>query len=86
MHSTHLRQVGGSVMLTVPPALLDALHLEPGARVSLTLEHGRLIVQPPTRPRYTLRELLAQCDPKARRPKGEDREWLDDRAAGRELL
>lgn len=33
MHTTNLRKVGGSVMLAVPPALLDFLHLEPGAKV-----------------------------------------------------
>jgi antitoxin ChpS len=37
------------------------------------------------RPRYTLDELLAQCDPKARRTK-EDREWLVDKPAGGELI
>ncbi|MBV9567389.1 MAG: antitoxin, partial [Hyphomicrobiales bacterium] len=33
MHTTNLRKVGGSVMLAVPPALLDVLHLAPGAKV-----------------------------------------------------
>ena len=46
---------------------------------------GRLVVEPPKRPRYTLDELLAQCDFKARRTK-EDREWLDNQPAGRELI
>ncbi len=27
MHTTKLRKVGGSVMLSTPPALLDVLHL-----------------------------------------------------------
>jgi antitoxin ChpS len=35
--------------------------------------------------RYTLEELLAQCDPEAA-PSNEDREWLDDGPAGAELL
>lgn len=83
MHTTSLRKVGGSVMLALPPALLDVLRLAPGARVGVTLQRGRLIVQP--KPRYTLKDLLAQCDPKARSPK-RDREWLAGRAAGRELI
>jgi antitoxin ChpS len=86
MYTTHLRKVGGSVMLTVPPALLDALRLEPGARVDVTVERGRLIMEAPNRPRYTLRELLAQCNAKAPRPARKDREWLDDLPVGRELL
>ena len=30
MHITNLRKVGGSVMLAVPPALLELLHLQAG--------------------------------------------------------
>jgi antitoxin ChpS len=85
MHTTNLRKVGGSIMLAVPPALLDVLRLRAGAKVGLAVQNGRLVVEPRQRPRYTLDELLAQCDPKA--PRGdEDREWLDDRRAGCELL
>jgi len=85
MHMTNLRKVGGSVMLAVPPALLDILHLRPGARVGLAVQGGRLIVEPQQRPRYTLEELLAQCNPKAPRSK-EDREWLDSKPVGGELI
>ena len=35
MHTTSLRKVGGSVMLAVPPAFLDQLHLQAGATVGL---------------------------------------------------
>ena len=84
MHTTNLRKVGGSVMLAVPPALLDILHLEPGTQVGIAIESGRLVVEPRRR-RYTLDELLAQCDPKARRTK-EEREWLDNKPVGRELI
>jgi antitoxin ChpS len=85
MHTTNLRKVGGSIMLAVPPALLDILRLRAGAKVGIAVERGRLVVAPQKRPRYTLDELLAQCDLKAARSK-EDREWLDDKPVGRELL
>jgi len=85
MHTTNLRKVGGSVMLAVPPALLDILQLQPGARVGITVESGRLVVEPRKRRRYTLDQLLAQCHPKARRAKGEN-EWLDGKPVGRELI
>jgi antitoxin ChpS len=83
--TTNLRKVGGSVMLAVPPAVLDMLQLQAGATVALVVDSGRLIVEPQPRRRYTLDELLAQCDPTAE-PAQEDREWLDARPAGRELL
>jgi antitoxin ChpS len=85
MHTTNLRKVGGSVMLAVPPALLDILQLQPGARVGIAVDRGRLIVEPRQRPRYTLDELLAQCDPKARRSK-QEREWLNSKPVGGELI
>ena len=85
MHTTNLRKVGGSVMLAVPPALLDVLHLAAGARVGLAVDNGRLVVEPQVRPRYTLNELLAQCDATAEFT-AEEREWLDSEAAGNELL
>ena len=85
MHTTNLRKVGGSIMLAVPPAILDLLNLRPGATVGLAVEKGRLVVEPQRRPRYTLNELLAQCDPDA--PVAtEEREWLDSKPVGGELI
>ena len=85
MHTTNLRRVGGSVMLAVPPALLDLLKLAAGARVDIGVEDGRLIVAPRTRPSYSLEELLAQCDETAPADDG-DRAWLDASPVGNELL
>lgn len=85
MHTTNLRKVGGSIMLAVPPAFLDQLHLQAGATVGLAVDHGYLVVNPNPRPRYTLDELLAQCDASAE-ISAEDREWLGARPVGGELL
>lgn len=85
MHITNLRKVGGSVMLAVPPALLDVLDLQPGSKVGVAVRSGRLVVEPARRPRYSLGELLALCRPKARRRRTE-REWLAGRRIGRELI
>jgi antitoxin ChpS len=93
MHTTNLRKVGGSVMLAVPPALLNILRLQPGAKVGIAVESGRLVVEPRQRPRYMLDELLAQCNPKARRLKRaskqgskRERDWLESRPLGGELI
>lgn len=72
-------------MLAVPPVLLEVLQLQPGAKVGVTVERGRLVVRPQRRRRYTLEELLEKCDSKARRTR-EDREWLDSKRVGREKL
>lgn len=85
MHTTNLRKVGGSVMMAVPPALLDLLHIGAGAKVGLVVDNGRLVVDPQPRPRYTLDELLAQCDGAAEQS-DEDSTWLDGAPTGDELI
>ena len=68
MHTTNLRKVGGSVMLAVPPAILEMLHLQAGATVGVSVDGGRLVIEPRPRPRYTLAELLAEADELLGRP------------------
>ena len=85
MHTTHLRKVGGSVMLALPPALLDLLQLKVGATVSVEVADGRLVVDPQPKPRYTLEELLASSD-FSQPLTQEDREWLDAPPVGGEII
>ncbi len=88
MHITNLRKVGGSVMLAVPPALLDILHLQPGAKVGIAVESDKrlvIVLGSVPRHRYTLNELLAQCDAKAPRAR-EEQAWLDSKPVGGELI
>jgi antitoxin ChpS len=72
-------------MLAIPKPLMDELNLRAEAEVDLSVKGGRLVVDPRPRRRYTLKQLLAECDPKAPRP-AEDREWLDSPPIGRELI
>jgi antitoxin ChpS len=54
--------------------------------VDVREEAGRIIIEPVrTRPRYTLGELVAQCDPKKRLSR-EERKWIDASPVGREAL
>jgi antitoxin ChpS len=85
MHTTNLRKVGGSIMLAVPPVLLNLLQLKAGETVSLDVENGRLVVEPKSRPRYTLTELLSESD-YSRPLSKEEREWVEAPAVGGELL
>ncbi|HUZ12872.1 MAG TPA: AbrB/MazE/SpoVT family DNA-binding domain-containing protein [Caulobacteraceae bacterium] len=85
MHTTNLRKVGGSVMLAVPPAILELLQLRAGATVGVTVDGGRLVIEPQSRRRYTLAELLAASDYSGPQP-AEEREWVDAPAVGREPI
>lgn len=84
MYITHLRKVGGSTMLAIPAAILDLLELKPGVSVGIDVEDGRLVIARRKR-KYTLDELLAQCDPNAPFSE-EDNEWLNAPPVGRELI
>jgi antitoxin ChpS len=87
MHTTNLRKVGGSVMLAVPPAILDQLQLKAGATVGLAVEGDKLILKAQKRPKYTVEELLAQCDYSAPLERTEEElEWLNAPPVGRELI
>ena len=87
MPDATLRQVGGSVMVAIPPALLEQLNLSARSIVGIAVEHGRIVLEPKSRrPRWTLDELLAQCEARcwrrkpiaigqARRPRAAS--WID---------
>ena len=84
MHTTNLRKVGGSIMLAIPPSVLEVLNLQSGTTVGIAVDNGRLIIEPQPKPQYSLDELLAQCNPHA--PITEvDRAWLDVKSVGDEL-
>ncbi len=81
MHTATLRAVGGSVSVTLPRQMLRTLGLSAGSSVAVTLEDGRLVLSP-TRPRYSLAELLAGMKP-GDMPTAPD--WADAPPAGREV-
>ncbi|HMU01472.1 MAG TPA: AbrB/MazE/SpoVT family DNA-binding domain-containing protein [Amaricoccus sp.] len=85
MHLVSLRAVGGSVMVTIPKTLLDVLGLQPNTKVGMSVDHGRLIIEPRAKPRYALADLVAQCQPDAP-ASAEDQEWLDAPPVGDEAL
>ncbi len=85
MHTTSLRKVGGSVMVAVPPAFLDQLHLQAGAVVGMAVTDGCLVVNPKIKPRYKLADLLASSDYSNPQPV-EEREWIEANPVGGELI
>lgn len=62
MHTTKLRKVGGSIMMTVPPSVLETLELGAGDTVLLSVDDGKLVATPQRRPKYKLAELLETYD------------------------
>jgi len=85
MLATKLRQVGNATMVAVPTELLELLKMQAGDTVAVTVENGRLVVEPRQSTKYTLAELLEASDYSEADP-ADEREWVDAGAAGRELL
>ncbi len=85
MYKVKLRAVGGSVMFAIPKPMLEGLGLHANQQVGVSISGGRMIVEPKVKPRYTLTELMAQCD--LEQPMtADDREWLAAPSVGREAI
>ncbi len=80
MSTVKLRKVGGSTMLTIPPAILEALPFSSNSTLKLTVRDGELTVSD-VRPRYKLDDLLDGFVPDLEA----DGDWLDAPSVGREL-
>lgn len=77
-----LRRSGGSIILSIPKAIVDSLAVEAGSVVELTV-HGRSLSVTPAR--RTLADRLAQS-PKSPELWPRDDEWMEDAPQGREVL
>jgi len=82
--TTTLRKVGGSMMLAVPPLLLEALNFTVGAPLTIECDGTTLLIKP-ARPRYNEADLLAKCDPTIAWT-DEDRQWLGSDPTGSEIV
>ena len=81
-----VKKWGNSAAIRIPAAVLEAAHVDLDQVVDVREEAGRIVIEPVrTRPRYTLSELVAQCNPRKRLSR-EEREWIDAPPVGREAL
>ena len=85
MTTITLRTLGGSVVMAVPKQILGMMHLAAGSQVEVNVENGKLVVEPRRKPRYTLSELLVQCNEENMALTPEDRAWLDAPPVGQEV-
>jgi antitoxin ChpS len=77
-------KVGNSAGVTFPAPLLRDLGLKVGQGLTVSkAENGGVLLVP--KKRYTLKELLSQCDPKAPEP-ADLKLWNEAKPVGREVL
>lgn len=77
-----LRRSGGSIILSIPKAIVDSLAVDAGSVVELSV-HGRSLSVTPAR--RTLADRLAQS-PKSPELWPRDDEWMEYAPQGREVL
>jgi len=86
MATVVLQSLGGSVVMAVPNRILRMMRLGAGSQVDVDVENGKLVVEPKVSPRYTLAGLLARCNKENMTLTADDRDWLDAKPVGKELL
>lgn len=85
MRSATLRQSGGSIIVSLPKAMLDQLGLKADTPVDIDLVDDKIVIARRSPGRIGLEARLAMCDFTQPISAGE-REWLDAPAAGDEQI
>ncbi len=80
-----IKKWGNSLAARIPKAIARMINLEKDQTVTIEAKDGRIIITPVLeRKKYTINELLSQCDPKAVALDKEDKEWINAEPVGKE--
>lgn len=60
---TKVQKWGNSMALRIPKAFADEMQITTETAVELTIEDGKLVINPVQKPEYTLEDLLALITP-----------------------
>ncbi len=82
--NTVLRRFGNSIGLVIPKALRETLHFDADQTVTVEQLDDGLLIKPTTPIKYTLEQLLSQCDLNAAQPVY-DKAWEYIRPIGKEI-
>ena len=83
---TNIRKIGNSAGIILPSVILKKLHLSEGDAIEISENRNQIMITPKQdKPKYTLKELLAQCNLKAPMPEVV-KEWDEVSPIGLELL
>ena len=64
--TTKVQRWGNSLALRIPKLLAQDAHLKKGVGVNLSVVHGRLVIEPSRKPKYSLSDLLRNVTKKNR--------------------
>ena len=78
-----IRKSGGTNVISLPRAILKALHLHTNSTLELSLENNKIVLTPANE-KMTLEDLLAGSPKKRLLLKKEDKEWINAKSGGKE--
>ncbi|MFA1572796.1 MULTISPECIES: AbrB/MazE/SpoVT family DNA-binding domain-containing protein [Vibrio] len=82
---TVLIKIDGSTGVVIPDELLEEMQLKPGAKVTLVRQRDGFFVKPSNeKPKYKLKDLMANTDFELQRNDPELQEWSGKSIVGRE--
>lgn len=79
--TTKIQKWGNSYAVRIPKEIVKEAHIREGSAVSFSIEGNSIILSRPTKPKYTLKELLKNFDKKTQH---ELIDWGED--VGAEIL
>ena len=85
MTSLTIRKSGNEQIISLPKLLLEQIGVGIGDRLDATLQDGKIILEPRKVKELTLEEILEGITPETYQTE-EDREWMEMRSVGKELL
>ena len=85
MNSLTIRKSGNAQIISLPKLLLEQIGVGIGDRLDATLQDGKIILEPRKVKELTLEEILEGITPETYQTE-EDREWMEMRSVGKELL
>jgi len=82
-----IKKWGNSLATRLPKSIVESCNLHLNQAVEINVIDGRVVISPVEQSvEYKLEDLLQQCPAEAMELSDDDKEWLNDKALGREIL
>lgn len=83
---TAIRKFGNSKGAIIPAVLLKELGLDVDDKLDARVENGRLVIEPVSKPDYSLDQLLAQSADIDMSLSEEEQSWINSPDVGKEVV
>lgn len=85
MTAVVIRQSGGANIVSIPKTIVKMLSLHAGSKLDLSVQDNKIVLTP-VEEDLTLEALLAESPKECFAITDEDREWINSKPGGKEVL